>query len=61
MAQRVKDLVLSLLWLGSLMWPTWVLSLVQELPHAMGMAKTKQKRNNHTRSWGKKGLGEGPF
>ena len=34
MAQQVKDLALSLLWL-------WLQMLVWELPHAMGEAKIK--------------------
>ena len=45
MAQWVKDLALSLQWLGSLLWR-------RELPHATGVAKKekerkkKEKKNN---------------
>ena len=38
MVQQVKDLVLSLQWLGSLL---QVQSLEWELPQAMGVAKNK--------------------
>ena len=37
----VKDLGLSLLWLGSRLWWGW--SLAQELPHATGVAEKKPK------------------
>ena len=42
MAQQVQDLVLSLLWLGSL---AGVQSLAQEIPHAMSIAKKRKKKN----------------
>ena len=42
MAQWVKDLILSLQWLGSLLWG--VRSLAQELPHATGMAERKVRQ-----------------
>ena len=38
-AQRIKDLALSLLWLGSLLWD--VQALVREYLYATGMAKVK--------------------
>ena len=47
-AQQVKGLVLSPLWLQS----QWVRSLAWELPHALGTAK-KKKKNGGT-SAGKK-------
>ena len=40
-AQQGKDLVLSLLWLGSLLWHRFN-SLAQELPHAALTAKEKK-------------------
>ena len=43
MAQGVKDLVLSLLWLGSLLWHAFNL-LAQELPHATGAAKRRKRK-----------------
>ena len=43
MAQSIKDLALSLLWL-LLIAMAWVQSLAQELTHAMGMAKKKKKK-----------------
>ena len=46
MAQRVKDLVLSLRWLRSLLGHGF------ERPHAVGIAKKKKKNEN----WEKVGL-----
>ena len=40
-AQQVKDLALSLLWLRSLLW-VQVRPVAWELPYAMGVAKTTQ-------------------
>ena len=42
MVQQVKDLVLSLLWLGFDLWP-------RELPHTMSAAK-KRKKNKKTKT-----------
>ena len=42
MAQQVKDLALSLQWLGSLLWQ--VQSLTQELPHALDAEKKKERK-----------------
>ena len=44
LAQWVKGLVLSLLWLGSLLWPGFD-SLAQELLHATGVAKKEKKKS----------------
>ena len=48
MASQVKDLVLSLLWLGLLLW-LWVQSLTWKLSHDMGVAKkpNQNKTKNH--------------
>ena len=43
-AQWVKDLALSLLWLRSLLWRGFD-SWPQELPHALGTAKKKKLQN----------------
>ena len=43
-AQQVKDLVFSLLWLGLLLWHKFS-PWVWELPHASGVAKKKKKKN----------------
>ena len=43
MAQRVKDALLSLLWLGSLLWREFS-PWAQELPHATDMALKKKKQ-----------------
>ena len=40
----VKDLAVSLLWIGSLLWHGWVQSLAWELLHAMGVAKGGGKK-----------------
>ena len=40
--QRVKELALSPLWLGLLLWQG--IPLVQELPLAVGLAKKKKKK-----------------
>ena len=47
--QWVKDPVLSLLWLGSLLL-LWVQSLAQELPHVLD-APPPQKRSLRTPPW----------
>lgn len=39
--QRVRDPVLSLQWLGLLLWHWFDLSLAQELPHAKGVTQKK--------------------
>ena len=44
MAQRVKDLALSLQQLGSLLWHA-LHSLAQELPHVLGVAIKEKKKN----------------
>lgn len=44
MAQWVKHLVLSLLWLAWVAAVAWVQFLVLELPLAMGVAKKKVQR-----------------
>ena len=41
MAQRVKDLALSLQWLGLLLWHRFD-SLAWKFPHAAGMAPPKK-------------------
>ena len=43
MAQRVKDALLSLLWLGSLLWREFS-PWAQELPHATDMAPPQKKK-----------------
>ena len=48
MAQRVKDLVLSLQQLELLLWHRFQ-SLAWELPHALGVAK-KKKKTTHTQT-----------
>ena len=44
MAQWVKDLALSLLWFR-LIAIAWIRFLVWELPHVIGAAKKKKKKN----------------
>ena len=43
MAQQVKDALLSLLWLGSLLWREFS-PWAQELPHATDMPPPQKKR-----------------
>ena len=43
MVQWVKDLALSLQWLGSLLWQRFDSCLSWELPHALGAAKKKER------------------
>ena len=42
----VKDLVLSLPWLRSLLWHGWVRSLAWKLSHAVSEAKERTKTEN---------------
>ena len=60
MAQQVQDLVLSLLWLGSL---AGIHSLAQELPHAMSIAKKRKKKriSNLQKSCNKKKIWKFPL
>ena len=44
LAQWVKNMTLSLLWFWSLLW-LCVQALVQELPHAVSLAKRKKKHD----------------
>ena len=48
MAQQVKDPVLPLLWLRSLLWCGFQ-SLAQELPRAEAMTKKKKKKKKKKR------------
>ena len=52
MAQQVKDPVLSLQWLGSVLWlglDPWPM----EIPHATGVAKKQNKPTKQAKSLGR--------